>query len=149
MGGNSRGVVVYGSAVRPAELSTQLEPRGTYHDLLARLRGDESGKVPGGRCSSLLLLPFYIVKMHIPNSRRTLPHRSSNAISRSPLSIRALRSARNERIRLRTIFVRKSIADFPAQSRPLARLVQDDGSRKLPQISQTNLCDGCGQYQIL
>ena len=81
-------------------------------------------------------LPFYRVKMHVPKSRRILPRTGSDFISRAPLSIRALRSARNERIRLRKIFVRKLVSFFPAQSRPLARLVQDDGSRKLPQTTQ-------------
>ena len=91
------------SAVRPAERSTQLEPRGTYHHPLARLRRDESGKVPGGPCSSLLMSPFYTVKMHIPKSRRTTKNYTSDSRSRSPLSIRALRSARNDRIRHITI----------------------------------------------
>ena len=119
------------SAVRPAERSTQLEPRGTYHHPLARLRGDESGKVPGGPCSSLLMSSFYSVKMHIPKSRRTSRESGSDSRSRSPLSIRALRFARGERIRRVTKIVSKPVSFFPAQSRPLARLVQDDGSRKL------------------
>ena len=67
------------------------------------LRGDESGKVPGGRCSSLLLSPFYNVKMHIPKSRRTTRQSGSDSRSRSPLSIRALRSARNDPLRQGTL----------------------------------------------
>ena len=75
------------------------------------------------------------VKSHVPRSWRILPRHGSDSRSRSPLLIRALRSARNERIRLVTNIVSKSTNIFPVQSRPLARLVQDDGSRKLPQIT--------------
>ena len=75
-------MIVYGSAVRPAERSTQLEPRGTYDRPLARLRGDESGKVAGQPCSSPLMSPFYSVKMHVPKSRRTSRDSGSDPISR-------------------------------------------------------------------
>ena len=76
-----------------------------HHDLSVpwRERGPKIGKVPGGPCSSLPLSPFYSVKMHVPKSRRTSRDSGSDSRSRSPLSIRALRSARNDRIRLRAI----------------------------------------------
>ena len=73
------------------------------------------------------------VKSHFPRSWRILRRPTSDSRSRSPLSIRALRSARNARIRLVTNIVSKLTDIFPVQSCPLARLVQDDGSRTLPQ----------------
>ena len=83
--------------------------------------------------SVLIPFTFYRVKMHVPKSRRILPRSGSEFISRAPLSIPALRFARGDRIRRVTKIVLKSVSFFPAQSRPLARLVQVDGSRKLPQ----------------
>ena len=74
------------------------------------------------------------VKSHFPRSWRILRRPTANERSRSSLSIRAFRSARNARIRLLPNIVSKLTEFFPVQSRPLARLVQDDGSRKLPQI---------------
>ena len=79
--------------------------------------------------------PLRGVKSHFPRSSRILRRPTSDSRSRSPLSIRALRSARNERIRLVTNIVSELTVIFPVQSRPLARLVQDDGSRKLPQMN--------------
>ena len=39
---------------------------------------------------------FYNIKIHIPKSRQTLRESGSESRSRSPLSIRALHSARND-----------------------------------------------------
>ena len=58
-------------------------------------------------------VPLYSVKMHIPKSRRILRDRSSNAISRSPLSIRTLHSARNDPLRQRTL--ERPLATFSAR----------------------------------
>ena len=81
------------------------------------------------------------VKSHVPRSWRILRKHGSDSRSRSPLSIRALRSPRNARIRLLPNIVSNIVSKFtkifPVQSCPLARLVQDDGSRKLPQITKT------------
>ena len=75
-------MIVYGSAVRPAERSTQLEPRGTYDRPLVRLRGEESGNFPGQPCSNPLMSPFYRVKMHVQKSRRGTKIYTSDSISR-------------------------------------------------------------------
>ena len=86
---------------------------------------------------------FFPQRSHFPRSWRNLRLHGSDSRSRSPLSIRALRSARNARIRLLTNIVSNIVSKwsviFPVQSCPLARLVQDDGSRKLPQITNTPL----------
>ena len=79
-------------------------------------------------------LTFHRVKMDIPKPRGILEPRGSNERSRSPLSIGALRFARGDRKGVVTKVASKTCFIFTAQSRPLARLVQDDGSRKLPQI---------------
>ena len=52
-----------------------------------------------------VFVPFHRVKMHVPKSRRTTKGPTADFISRAPLSILTLRSARNERIRHITIFV--------------------------------------------
>ena len=80
-------------------------------------------------------VPLHGAKSDLPKSHRILRDPGSNERSRSPLSIGALRVARGDRITVVTIFASKNCFIFPAQSRPLARLVQDDGSRKLPQIT--------------
>ena len=51
--------------------------------------------VPNMRVFKSAFIPFHRVKMDIPKPRGILPHRTSNERSRSPLSIGALRSARN------------------------------------------------------
>ena len=78
-------------------------------------------------------LPCHRVKMDIPTPRGILWEPTSDERSRSPLSIGALRSARNERIRQVAIFVRKPIADFPvraALSRAWSRMTGGGNSLK-------------------
>ena len=87
-------------------------------------------------CNSLPS-PLHGAKSDLPKSHRILPRPGSNERSRSPLSIGALRAARGDRIRGVTNFASKTCFIFPVQSRPLARLVQDDGSRKLPRINHS------------
>ena len=70
---------------------------------LWRLGLEQAPGIPVIRVFKSVFVPFYNVKMHIPKSRRTTRQPSSDSRSRSPLSIRALRSARNERIRHITI----------------------------------------------
>ena len=72
------------------------------------------------------------IKPHFPRSWRNTKKTTSDSRSRSPLSIRALRSARDPREGRRTTF--GSIYRFKIYRSGLAsaRLVQDDGSRKLP-----------------
>ena len=79
-------------------------------------------------------LPCHRVKMDIPKPRGILEAQGSNSISRAPLSIRALHSTRNERIRQDRIFVRKPIADFPvraALSRAWSRMTGGGNSLKI------------------
>ena len=83
-------------------------------------------------------LPCHRVKMDIPKPRGILKKPTSNERSRSPLSIGALRFARGDRKGVVTKVASKTCFIFTAQSRPLARLVQDDGSRKLPQTTREN-----------
>ena len=78
-------------------------------------------------------VPLHGAKSHLPKSHRILPHPGSNERSRSPLSIGALHVARGDRMKVFTKVASKTVSRFPAQSSHLARLVQDDGSRKLPQ----------------
>ena len=98
------------------------EPRGSCKTVISRARGASSAS--------------HGVKSHFPRSWRNLPHSGSDSRSRSPLSIRALRSARDRRegrwthLPLQTYrfkIYRSGLAS--------ARLVQDDGSRKLPHKS--------------
>ena len=91
----------------------------------------------GVQCRSQLLCALtglHGAKSDLPKSHRILRESGSNERSRSPLSIDALRAARGNRMRVLTKIASKTVSRFLAQSRPLARLVQDDGSRKLPQI---------------
>ena len=74
------------------------------------------------------------VKSHFPRSWRNLRHPGSDSRSRSPLSIRALRSARDRREGRRTTFGSTYRFKIYRSGLASARLVQDDGSRKLPQI---------------
>ena len=79
-------------------------------------------------------LPCHRVKMDIPKPRGILPLHGSDFRSRAPLSIGALHSIRNERIRQETIFVRKPIVDFPvraALSRAWSRMTGGGNSLKL------------------
>ena len=95
----------------------------------------------GGAVYKSVFVPLHGVKSHLPKSNRSLPRSGSNERSRSPLSIGVLHVARGDRNRVRTKIGSKIVHRFPAQSRPLARLVQDNGSRKLPQITTSLLCD--------
>ena len=90
------------------------------------------GRGPRGRVFKSAFVPLHGAKSDLPKSHRILRDWSSNERSRSPLSIGALHVARGDRIRVLTKVGSKTVSRFPAQSRPLARLVQDDGSRKLP-----------------
>ena len=79
-------------------------------------------------------LPCHRVKMDIPKPRGILPLHGSDFRSRSPLSIRALHSTRNERVGQASTFVRKPIADFPvraALSRAWSRMTGVGNSLKL------------------
>ena len=59
------------------------------------------------------------VKSHFPRSWRNLPHSGSDSRSRSPLSIRALRSARNRREGRRT--------NLPLQNLPIGASLRAPG----------------------
>ena len=129
--GNSRGVDVYGAAVfalflccPPAPLlrapaffafptttpaspappcvllpSRERAPKGCRTRVISRARGAFS--------------PQRGVKSHFPRSWRILPHSGKNERSRSPLSIRALRSARNGNLRHAEFLSENRSQDFP------------------------------------
>ena len=107
-------------------------PKGSRSRVISRTRGASSAS--------------HGVKSHFPRSWRDLRHPGSDSRSRSPLSIRALRSARDPREGRRTTF--GSIYRFKIYRSGLAsaRLVQDDGSRKLPQNIRAVLGPLLGSY---
>ena len=75
--------------------------------LLSLISQSPRGQAPQdfipGRGFKSAFLPCHRVKMHLPKSCGILPRSGSDFRSRSPLSIGALRSARNDRIRLWTV----------------------------------------------
>ena len=107
------------------------EPRGSCVTVISRVRGASS--------------PSHGVKSHFPRSWRNRPRPGSDSRSRSPLSIRALRSARDPREGRRTHLPLQTYR-FKIYRSGLAsaRLVQDGGSRKLPQIMCVQ-CEPCGR----
>ena len=64
-------------------------PKSSWAPVISRARGASSAS--------------HGVKSHFPRSWRNLRHSGSDSRSRSPLSIRALHSARNDPLRLRTL----------------------------------------------
>ena len=135
MGGNSRGVVVDGSRSVPFRDHRSVPFRSARNQRWRRGCSRRERPLAGLHVTVFksAFLPFHRVKMDIPKPRRILRDPASNERSRSPLSIGALRFARGDRKSVVTKFASKTCFIFIAQSRPLARLVRDDGSRKLPQ----------------
>ena len=95
---------------------TEERPKGCRSRVISRARGASSAS--------------HGVKSHFPRSWRNLRHPGSDSRSRSPLSIRALRSARDPREGRRTTFGSTYRFKIYRSGLASARLVQDDGSRE-------------------